>query len=180
MPTFRAVLMSSAIACSALLGASQASGQTGPQNPAKPAAVQAQQPQFGPVRMGRREGRPQVDSNQDGLVSKAEFDACFNRGDRNHDGRLGFMERLSCTPDRGDPNARGRLNPQALQGIQAQPQRQPNDGRRYRMLDRNRDSVVDRDEFNACFVHSDTNRNGTIEMDESWRCEPAAAAPAQP
>ncbi|MBA4809227.1 EF-hand domain-containing protein [Brevundimonas sp.] len=101
----------------------------------------------------------QADVNNDGRLSRVEFDAArearFARADADHDGRLTMSELRALRPEGA-----------------AAPQRRPSREQiqKLRAIDRNNDRAVDLNEFRATngerFAAADRNRDGFITRDE--------------
>jgi len=100
-----------------------------------------------------------ADLNNDGLLSRVEFDAVreglFARADANEDGRLTLSEARALRPE-GGSRERRRPSREAIQSL--------------RSLDRNNDRAIDLGEFRALgsqrFAAADLDRDGSIARDE--------------
>jgi Ca2+-binding EF-hand superfamily protein len=101
----------------------------------------------------------QADVNNDGRLSRVEFDAAregvFARADADRDGRLTMSELRALRPD-GAPAPQRRPSREQLQKLRA--------------IDRNNDRAIDLNEFRALngqrFAAADRNRDGFITRDE--------------
>lgn len=101
----------------------------------------------------------QTDVNNDGQVSRVEFEAgrevLFRRADANHDGRLTIPELRAMRPA-GAPAPERRPSRQQINKLRA--------------IDRNNDRAVDLNEFRAVggqrFAAADQNRDGFIQPAE--------------
>jgi Ca2+-binding EF-hand superfamily protein len=101
----------------------------------------------------------QADVNNDGRLSRVEFDAAregrFARADADRDGRLTMSELRALRPD-GAPAPQRRPSREQIQKLRA--------------IDRNNDRAVDLNEFRALngerFAAADRNRDGFITRDE--------------
>lgn len=109
----------------------------------------------------------QVDTNHDGAISRAEFDAAhaamFARLDANHDGQISAEEHRA---HRGEHMGEHRGRRRGGDGEH----RGDHEGGRMAMLDANQDGSITRDEFLArpmqMFDRLDANHDGAISADE--------------
>ena len=114
----------------------------------------------------------ELDRNRDGFVSLTEWPlepASFQVVDRNQDGRLSRSERQRDGFDRLDRNKDGDITlPQYRQDTWS-PHATVQDEIRFRNLDRDRDSRVNRTEWTGSaftFNHLDRNRDGVLSPNE--------------
>jgi len=121
------------------------------------------QAQSGPGEDGARRGIFQADSNSDGVLTRAEFDASrtahFAQLDADNNGQVTREEMRAGRGERGERGHHGR------RGHRGGP-----DGGGLRGADANNDGNITREEFlarpNAMFDRLDANRNGVIEASE--------------
>ena len=99
-----------------------------------------------------------VDTDNDGSVSKAEFDALFNKIDSNHDGKLDKSEMAAY---------RKTMWEQRRTEMKAEFEA------KFKAADKNNDGALTRDEFKAAFPRMadrfdklDANRDGKVTMAE--------------